>query len=124
MNVKPNTTVTPSQFGLLWQSLDMAAARHRVASMNIANINTPEYLAREVEFELPRDGSSAELQQGLTPGQSRVVTAESGPPRADGNNVDIDHEMGEVTRSELMYQTFSQILASRMATMRSAITGR
>ena len=44
--------------------------------------------------------------------------------RADGNNVDIDREMGALNRNALIYQTYAQVLASRLATMRSAITGR
>ena len=43
--------------------------------------------------------------------------------RADGNNVDLDKEYGELKRNALMFQAFSQLLASKMDTMRRAMQG-
>jgi flagellar basal-body rod protein FlgB len=44
-------------------------------------------------------------------------------PRSDGNNVDLDKEFGELKRNALMFQTFSQLLAAKMDTMRRAMQG-
>jgi flagellar basal-body rod protein FlgB len=38
--------------------------------------------------------------------------------------VDIDREMNDLTRNALLYQAATQIVASRVASMRSAISGR
>jgi flagellar basal-body rod protein FlgB len=38
--------------------------------------------------------------------------------------VDIDREMGDLTKNGLLYQAATQILASRLASLRSAISGR
>ena len=51
-----------------------------------------------------------------------TVYRESGlPERADGNNVDIDREVGELKRNTLMYQTYLQILTTQFAQVQSAI---
>ena len=42
----------------------------------------------------------------------------------DGNNVDIDFEMGQLSKNSLQYKVYAQILAMQLAQMRSAISGR
>lgn len=120
--------MTPSNFGidLLGQVLDAASLRHRVVSQNVANVNTPNYQRLEVAFEgeLKKALDSA---AGGTGGTGRVVpkvVVTDNPDRVDGNTVDLDREMGDLTKNALLYQAVSQILASRMASMRSAISGR
>lgn len=115
-------TPLPQGVGLLAQVLDTAALRHRVIGQNVANVNTPGYRRLEVLFEeslahaleAPGSGAAAKPQ---------VVVAD-GPARVDGNTVDIDREMGDLSKNALLYQTAAQILTSRLATMRVAITGR
>ncbi|QEL13332.1 flagellar basal body rod protein FlgB [Limnoglobus roseus] len=113
--------MTPTAFGfnLLTQSMTVAALRHRVIANNIANVNTPNYKAMEVTFE---DELSKHLGQPAT--VKPVVTESDGPERVDGNNVDIDKEINAMTKNSLLYQAASQILASRVGSLRSAISGR
>ena len=47
-----------------------------------------------------------------------------GPERVDGNTVDIDREMNDLTKNALLYQAAMQVLANRMAALRSAVSGR
>jgi flagellar basal-body rod protein FlgB len=113
--------MTPSAFGIdvLGQVLDTTALRHRVIAQNVANVNTPGYRRLEVTFvdELTR------ATAGEGSDQPKVVEAVD-PDRVDGNNVDIDREMNDLTKNGLLYQAATQILASRMASLRSAVSGR
>ena len=43
---------------------------------------------------------------------------------AAGNNVSVEQEMGDLNKNTLLYNTTVQILTSRLATLRAAITGR
>jgi flagellar basal-body rod protein FlgB len=43
--------------------------------------------------------------------------------RADGNNVDIDDEMGLLTKNNLLYSACMQLLNHHMNQQRSAING-
>lgn len=116
--------MTPSNFGidLLGQVMDASSLRHRVISQNVANVNTPNYKRLEVAFE-------GELTKALgTPAGTgsvvpKVVVTDN-PERVDGNTVDIDREMNDLTKNALLYQAVSQILASRLGSLRSAISGR
>ncbi len=117
--------MTPANFGidLLGQVLDASALRHRVVAQNVANVNTPGYKRMEVAFE-------GELKKALgqpTGGTGHVapkVIETDNPERVDGNTVDIDREMNDLTKNALLYQAASQIVASRVASYRAAIAGR
>jgi flagellar basal-body rod protein FlgB len=114
---------TPSLSDLLPHLVEATNLRHRVLAMNIANINTPGYRRLDVDFEgslqkqLSEGGRAAEMQP-------RVVEGGGGLARADGNNVDIDREMGRLTKNALLHSLYSQLQAGNMARMRTAITGR
>jgi flagellar basal-body rod protein FlgB len=112
-----------SSHGLLAQVLDAAALRHRVIAQNVANVNTPGYRRLAVAFQDDL-ASALALQPGGPPVRPRVVEAGGGPERVDGNNVDIDQEMNNLTKNALLYEAAAQILTSRIGLMRSAITGR
>ncbi len=117
-------TVTPSQFDALWQLMNVAELRHRVISQNVANVNTPGYLRMEVSFEeeLARAAKSGDLAD-IADVSAKVEVDYDARRRADGNSVDIDKEMGQLSKNTLLYQTYAQVLASKIATMQSAIRG-
>jgi flagellar basal-body rod protein FlgB len=112
----------PKQTELLTKLMEVSEMRHRVVSQNLANVNTPGYQRLKVDFE---DALTKEISEGnitelkIAP---EIVEDKSLPARADGNNVDIDIEIGELQRNAMMYQTYSQLLASQFATMRLAIS--
>lgn len=112
-------TVKPSQFDTLSRLIQATEQRHKVISNNIANVNTPGYIRRDISFE----GVLKEQEQGET-GELEVVNDTSTPRRADGNNVDIDMEMGQLNKNHLVHQTLVQVLSGQVRTMRSAITGQ
>ena len=43
--------------------------------------------------------------------------------RVDGNNVNLEKEVAELKENALAFQAFSHLLASRVSTMRRAISG-
>lgn len=117
--------MTPANFGidLLGQVLDAASLRHRVLSQNVANVNTPGYKRLEVVFEGELKKALGYPSGGTAHVAPKVVATED-PERVDGNTVDIDREMNDVTKNGLLYQAVSQIIASRLGSLRSAISGR
>ncbi len=101
--------------------LQQAELRHRVISQNIANVNTPGYRNVDVSFagtlEQMMDHSRGSLQASLVETPGLAV-------RQDGNNVDVDGELGKLTKNSLQFETYSQLLAAKMAMLRSAISGQ
>jgi flagellar basal-body rod protein FlgB len=120
--------VTSSQAQLMTRLLDAAALRQRVLGQNIANVNTPGYERREVQFEkelgklLTKDVIQIDRNE-LAKLNPTIVATENLTKRTDGNNVNLEMEITQLTKNEVLYQTFSQILATDMAMIRTAITG-
>jgi len=117
-------SVTPSQFDLLSKLVDVTVLRHKVLSQNVANVNTPGYRKLTVSFD---DALSQHLARfgdhGISQLQPEVVEDDSTPTRVDGNNVDIDAEMMRLNKNTLLNNAYLQIVATKTAMMRTAITG-
>lgn len=114
-----------AEVDLLAGLLHAAELRHQVISHNVANVNTPGFQKMEVRFEsLLADSMRRGGPQAAKKIAPQVQEVEGLPVRADGNNVDIDKEMGALTKNALMHQSYTQLLASRLSVMRTAITGR
>jgi len=98
--------------------MDAAQLRHRVVSHNLANVNTPGYTRLDVQFE-------EQLAEVLGTSQPRVSAPEivkdpSGSRRADGNNVDLDRELGALNKNATLFQLYSSLLQHHYDTMRRA----
>ena len=116
-----------SQFDLLGRLIDATEVRHRAISNNIANVNTPNYRRMDVEFEeqLTRELSSPKNADGSArmTAKPEMVLTPGLTARADGNNVDIDREMGQLNKNAMLQQTYVQLLSTYLEQMRLAIQG-
>ncbi|WP_432506851.1 flagellar basal body rod protein FlgB [Kineococcus arenarius] len=105
----------------LHTALDGLQARQRAIADNIANINTPGYLANKVSFEasLSRAVSSGDARAAATSGISTAKSLE--PTREDGNNVNLDEETISNISTGLSYQTALSALNSKYTLLRTAM---
>ena len=117
-----------SQFDLLGRLIDATEVRQRVISNNITNINTPNYRRMDVEFEtqLAKELNSLKNSNRTSPimAKPEMVLTQGLTARADGNNVDIDHEIGQQQKNAMMQQTYIQLLSTYLDQMRLAIQGQ
>jgi flagellar basal-body rod protein FlgB len=114
-----------SQVGLLARLIDVAQLRHDVIAQNVANVNTPGYRRLDVDFQRAFARALAEGEVSAAPTQQpRIVIAAGGSERLDGNNVDMDVEMGQLQKNTLLYRVYTQVLAVQLAQWRSAVSGR
>ena len=98
-------------------ALDGLAARQRATADNIANINTPHYLASRVDFE-------GALREAVGSGSGRAATSVSqsvAPTREDGNNVNLDVETLSSTDTQLRYQLLTQAASTQLGMVSAAI---
>ena len=116
-----------SQFDLLGRLIDATEVRHRAISNNIANVNTPNYRRMDVEFEqqLARELSRPENANGssMITAKPEMVVSPGLTARADGNNVDIDREIGQLNKNAMLQQTYVELLSTYLEQMRLAIQG-
>lgn len=104
------------------QLMEAVQLRHKVISQNLANVNTPGYRRLDVEFE-QQFADAISSGSGPVPGQisPQIVEDNSAALRADGNNVDVDKELGQLNKNSLLFQMYSQLLSSQFDSMRDAI---
>ena len=110
-----------SQMHLLGNALRGSQQRHRVVSQNIANVNTPGYQTRRIDFDELVDQLKSNDAQKRILGDVNIHVTEGLKTRADGNNVALEREVGELKKNALAAQAYSHLLASKLATMRRAM---
>jgi flagellar basal-body rod protein FlgB len=103
----------------LHAALTGLAERQRVTADNIANLQTPGFLAGRVDFESALRGA---LADGESPDISPGTIARSlEPTRTDGNNVNLDQETIIATETGLRYQLALNALDGKYNVMRTAL---
>lgn len=120
---------------LLERALDASWARNEAISDNIANVDTPGYKRKDVNFE---EYLKAAMQKdsiaGIVANSKHIPTGNdintklrtttdysSTSMRLDGNNVDIDAEMTELAKNQILYNTYATIMNKDFAMLKSAI---
>jgi len=108
--------------------LDITARRQQTFASNIANLDTPGYKAKEVTFQEELSSSmqlastdSSHLTAPSAASSMQLVETE-GTIKPNGNNVDLEHEMSEMTKNGLQYVMLAQFMNSAVKSLRYAIT--
>ena len=99
--------------------LDLVAFRQALISSNLANVDTPGYRTRDVDFE----GELRRAEQRLG-GESlppRVNEVKGLIERPDGNNVNLERETLALARVQLQYRAAVELLRNEIHTLQSAI---
>jgi len=93
-------------------------ARQQAISTNIANLETPNYLAKEIDFE---SSLRAALDDG-DPSQMEISVSESlAATRLNGNNVNIDFELLASSENVMRQKLAVQALSAKYQLIRTAI---
>ncbi len=103
----------------LHAALSGLAQRQRVTADNIANIQTPGFLAGRVDFESSMRGA---LRNGEAPTINGGRVARSlEPTNTNGNNVNLDQETIIATETGLRYQLALNALDGKYNSLRTAL---
>jgi flagellar basal-body rod protein FlgB len=95
--------------------MDLLSARQKLVAANIANADTPGYLAQDIDFD-------AEMRNA-TGGPPLAKNAPGLTVKNDGNNVSLDREARLLAENALRFQIASGLLHSQIQTVRLAIDG-
>ena len=103
----------------LHAALSGLAQRQRVTADNIANIQTPGFLAGRVDFESSLKGA---LRSGEAPSLNGATTARSlEQTNTNGNNVNLDQETVIATETGLRYQLALNALDGKYNLLRTSL---
>ena len=128
------------QFNLHSRVLGLANQRLELLADNVANADTPNYKARDIDF---RSAMTSAGQPGTLGGDLPMAATRTGhiqaggagpnttnplyrmpdQPSLDGNTVDSQKENAAIAETAVRYQATLTFLSSRIRGLRDAITG-
>ncbi|NMC64049.1 MAG: flagellar basal body rod protein FlgB [SAR324 cluster bacterium] len=118
--------------GGLQKSMDLTWKRNEAISSNIANAETPGYRASDLDFAGELEKAFSKNTSPLTlsnskhidignAGNSHLVADLSGATKPDGNNVDIDIQMGQLDFNRSQYIRSADFMRRKMRLLATAI---
>ena len=107
--------------------LSWTSKRQQALAANVANLDTPGYRAKDFSFDqaLATIDLSSTSSKHIAPfeGTNNVRMYEVDTKvKQNGNNVDLEREMKEITKNALQYITLVQYLNQKIRTLRAAIS--
>ena len=107
---------------LLERSLDLRLRRHEILASNLANIDTPNYRARDLRFEgFLREAEGAPGQVDLE-ASAEVVEDPTPSGTLDGNNVDLDATAARLAENAVRYRAALELVRRKLALVRYGAT--
>ncbi|MGM0519209.1 MAG: flagellar basal body rod protein FlgB [Campylobacterota bacterium] len=119
----------------LFSQLNFRGERQKVISSNIANINTPNYKTKELVFEYELNKArEPRLQMAQTANNHlpnvnsvknmpnpRLTEVQGLQEQNDGNNVNIDTQMGEMSKNKVIFDALQSSIKKDSRLFRSVI---
>ncbi len=122
-------------FGIHATALKLRANRAEILASNIANADTPNYKARDIDFKhalkLAANNSSEMVMTNArhinSAGQSKsgaeIMYRLPTQPSLDGNTVDLQTERSAFLENSMMYQASLRFLNGKISGLMTAIRG-
>ena len=107
------------QIANLEKALDRTTLRHSLLSGNLANVNTPGYKRKDVDFGIVLEGELSGHQFKLRGPGSRAN--DGAVIRQDGSSVDLESEVMGMAETELRYQALTDMTARYFANLKGVI---
>jgi flagellar basal-body rod protein FlgB len=94
--------------------MDLLSARQKLVVSNLANIDTPGYKTKDIDFQFEF--------LSLSPGQApNVVDTPDLVVKSDGNNVSLDREARLLSENALRFNVASNLIRAQLKIVESAI---
>lgn len=110
------------------QALGLRGMRQQLLASNIANADTPDYKARDIDFQkalktaLDAPQSASATRPAAAP-QTHILYRTVLQPSADGNTVDMDVERAQFAENATRYEANLTFLNAQIKAILAAIQG-
>jgi flagellar basal-body rod protein FlgB len=103
---------------LLERALNIRGFYHKVLASNIANVETPGYKEKDIDFD-------AELRKSAGDSTASIDVREKSDPGGidgiDGNSVNMEDQIVKLTENTMMFNAFVQLINKKFSMMRYVI---
>lgn len=120
--------------GIVSQTLTYRTQRAEVLSSNIANVDTPGFKARDLDFKAVLGQQKAQLRLNQTRSGHIALNEQNDPynvtqtrdtqPSEDGNTVRLGEEQAAFMRNSMAFETSLTFLNMKIKGLKLAITGQ
>ena len=135
----PSDNIFSGTIARLEKALNLRSIQHRALASNIANMDTPNYKAVELDV-----AEKMNRHNGSVPGiklvrthadhlpfrnhrtdsvSLKAVTPPAYSLRGDGNTVDIDQTMGRLAENTLLYNAAAKLISNKLKGLSKVIKG-
>lgn len=101
--------------------MSVAEKRHEVLAGNLANVNTPHYRARRLDFETAFRAALRRGDRAALDVEAKVIEDEAARVSADGNSVHLEQEMGRLQKNQLLFEVYTSLLRQNLGHVKLAI---
>jgi flagellar basal-body rod protein FlgB len=121
-------TFTDGAMRLLEKTLNWQARNQEIIAGNIANLDTPGYTRKEMDFQNILESYSRGnlLEVSLTqtnPGHLGGANPSQALVQETSEDVDLDQEMVRMSENQISYNASVQMLIKKLETLRAVVNG-
>ena len=129
-------TIFDNTISFLSRALDMMSERHKLLSSNIANQDTPDFKAKDINFidELRAMQSAGGVQNitrtnpmhissnnGLSSSGASITNRPESNSGYDNNSVNVELEMANMAQNSILYNASAQVISTKFRMIANAI---
>ncbi len=117
------------------RALDYSSLKQKVISQNIANVDTPNYKAKDVNFKEvfqqaligSMEANKSDVRhydfKGRTSPLPGEVTRKNVSYNHNGNSVDLDKEMSDLATNQIYYNAMIERMSGKFSSLQTVIRG-
>ncbi len=122
-----NNTIFDKTIDAMQDRLSLNSLQQKLISSNIANLNTPNYSAKEASFssvlrQSLEDGSMPMAKTNVTHiDEGNLETAMKSPEITGSGPVDLDWEMMKLSKNSIEYQYMVSLISKKFTNLKNVI---
>jgi flagellar basal-body rod protein FlgB len=117
------------------KALNYSTTKQKVISQNIANVDTPNYKAKDVSFKAAFNEALGEslvanrtnarhfVFNKTNHSSSTIITKNQVSYNESGNSVDIDQEMADLATNQIYYNALTERISGKFSSLQNVIRG-
>ena len=119
---------------VLEQALNYSSLKQKVIANNIANVDTPNYKAKDVSFKKLLESSLSNQLAAYRTDQrhfpfrneyaiSSAIVNRPSSYNENGNSVDMDKEMSDLASNQIYYNAMADLISGKFSSLNTVIKG-
>ncbi|MBN8689407.1 MAG: flagellar basal body rod protein FlgB [Armatimonadetes bacterium] len=110
-----------SHINNLGKALERTSMRHELVSNNLANVNTPNYKRKDIDFSIEIERANDRFSLNKHQLGDKGIQITEGSIRRDGNSVDLESEVVALAETDLHYRMLSEMTGRYFSGLKSVI---